>query len=235
LSYAHLQRHNPDAAKLLELLAYFDNQSIWYELLRGGLTDDSSEWLHEAMIEDIIFDDIMTTLTKYCFVEVQTALKSWSMHACVHDWTRASFKTNVDAQKYWYAFDSIAKSINADDWYSFGHLSYGRVAAHATRLVQDGFRQDGFRQDDVTYERLENAYKIAELLREQAQLTAAEEMLLLALAGSEEMLGFEDELTLNFVNNLGNVYRNLNELATAEQMLVRALVGKENALGPEHT
>jgi tetratricopeptide (TPR) repeat protein len=230
LSYTHLQRHNPNAAKLLELLAFFDNQSIWYELLHGGLTDDAPEWLHEIVADDVRFDSIMTTLAEYCFIEVQTALNTWSMHACVHDWTRASLKTATDTQKYWYAFDCILASINEDDWDYFGHLSYGHLAAHAARLVQYGFRQD-----DLTYDRLGNAFDIAELLRQQAQLTAAEEMLLLALARSEEMLGFEDELTLDFVNNLGNVYLDLNKLATAEQMLVRALVGKENALGPEHT
>ncbi|KAF3492138.1 uncharacterized protein GIQ15_01655 [Arthroderma uncinatum] len=45
LSYTALESDDPDAAKLLKLLAYFDSQSISYKLLRAGLTDGSPRWL----------------------------------------------------------------------------------------------------------------------------------------------------------------------------------------------
>ncbi|KAF3481566.1 kinesin light chain [Arthroderma uncinatum] len=105
LSYATLGREDPDAAKLLKLLAYFDNQSIWRELLCAGLTDSTPSWLHEVM-DDVAFDGAMGTLTKYCFLEVQTVdaqtqLGLWSMHSCVHDWTLATLNRDIDAEKYW--------------------------------------------------------------------------------------------------------------------------------------
>jgi hypothetical protein len=45
LSHKRLESDETEAAKILKLLAYFENQSIWYELLRGGLTDDLPEWM----------------------------------------------------------------------------------------------------------------------------------------------------------------------------------------------
>jgi hypothetical protein len=122
------------------LLAYFDNQSLWYKLFYAGVADDLPEWLHKVIADDINFAGVMRILTDYCFVEVRKATKqqateSWSMYNCVHDWTLAALNKVIDARQYWYTFDCIAASINEDDWDSLGHLSYARLAAHATRLV----------------------------------------------------------------------------------------------------
>ena len=47
LSYTRLESEDPDAAKLLKLLAYFDNQSIWYELLHAG-DADGRQYRHDT-------------------------------------------------------------------------------------------------------------------------------------------------------------------------------------------
>jgi tetratricopeptide (TPR) repeat protein len=232
LSYTRLESEDPDAAKLLKLLAYFDNQSIWYELLHAGAADDSPEWLHEVIADDN-FARVMRTLTDYCFIEVQKSTKSWSMHNCVHDWTLAALNKDIDAEQYWYAFDCIVSSINKDDGDSLRHLSYAHLAAHATRLVQDRFRRNDL-LNDIIPDRLDGASYIAQLLERQIQLTAAEQMYLRALAGCEQTLGPEHTSTLATVNNLGILYRDQGKLAQAEQFYLRALAGKEQALGPEH-
>jgi hypothetical protein len=124
LSYNRLVDKDPAAARLLKLLAYFDHQSLWYELLRAGLTDDTPQWLREILSDDIEFENVMRTLATYCFLEVRMPLQSWSMHACIHDWTLATLNRVIDPQQYWYAFDCVAASINHDDWDSLGHLGY---------------------------------------------------------------------------------------------------------------
>jgi tetratricopeptide (TPR) repeat protein len=234
ISYTRLQSDDPDAAKLLKLLAYFDNQSFWYELLHGGLTNDSPDWMHKVIADDINFDGVMRTLTDYCFLEVQTALKSWSMHTCVHDWTAAALNKVIDAQHYWYAFDCVAASINEDDRDSFGQLFYARLAAHATRLVQDRFHRNNL-MENIVPDRLHRASKIALLLTNQVQLTAAEQMYLWALAGKEKALGPNHTSTLITVSNLGILYCAQGKLENAELMYLRALAGNEKALGLNHT
>lgn len=107
LSYDHLKRNYPDAAELLELLAYFSNQSLWYELFHAGISDEYPKQLREVITGYINFDSVMRTLAEHCFLESQPKLKRWSMHTCVHDWVLARLNKTIDQQQYWYAFDCV--------------------------------------------------------------------------------------------------------------------------------
>lgn len=78
---------------------------------------------------------------------------------------------------------------------------------------------------------LKKTYGVAELLAEQGQLSAVEQMHQRALGGYERP---DHTSTLRTVNNLGNLYRNQDRLEEAGQMHMRALAGLEKALGPEH-
>jgi tetratricopeptide (TPR) repeat protein len=190
-------------------------------------------------IDDIHFASVMRTLTDYCFVEVQKATEqkvreSWSMHNCVHDWTVAALNKVIDAQQYWYAFDCIAASIHEDDWSSFGHLSYARLAAHAAWLAQGHFWRNDLISDNLP-NRLDKSFYIAYLLESQVQLTAAERFYRWALAGKEKALGPDHTSTLDTVHNLGDLYVAQGKLGLAEEFYQRALAGSEKALGPDHT
>ncbi|KAK5188945.1 hypothetical protein LTR47_011581 [Exophiala xenobiotica] len=79
------------------------------------------------------------------------------------------------------------------------------------------------------------AYLIAELLTQQVQHIAAEQMYMLTLAGYEKALGANHTSTLNTVNNLWNLYRAQGNLGKAGKMYQRALAGYEKALGADHT
>lgn len=89
ISYAHLTAEDSYAAKFLKVLAYFDNQSLWYELFHAGVTKDSPEWLRHVVADDVTFRGVMTTLTKFSFLMIDGVSGSWSMHNCIHDWTVA--------------------------------------------------------------------------------------------------------------------------------------------------
>lgn len=239
LSYTRLESEDPDAAQLLKLLAYFDNQSIWYELLNTGVADGSPKWLRKVTVDDVTFASVMRTLTDYCFVEVQKAAEqeatgSWSMHNCVNDWTLGGLSRDVDANQYWLRFDCVANQFGYEDW---GHLSairYQRFTGHACRLVHNRFQQAA-NQDDSTLTRLEQIVYLAKLLSEQVQHNAAEQMYRRALAGKEKALGPEHTSTLSTVNNLVHLYVDQGKLAEAEQMYQRALANKERNLGPDRT
>jgi len=68
---------------------------------------------------------------------------------------------------------------------------------------------------------------IAELLKQQVQLVAAEQMYMLTLAGKEKALGLD--------HILGILYRDQGKLEEAEKMYQRALAGYEKAQGLDHT
>ncbi|ERF75445.1 hypothetical protein EPUS_00238 [Endocarpon pusillum Z07020] len=233
LSYICLKNDDPNAAKLLRLLAYFDHQNLWYELFQAGLNNSLPSWLLDITSNLIDFEEIMRVLVEYCFVETQWTTKSYSMHACVHDWTLASLNKMVDSESYWYAFDCVAHSIDGE-WELLGHLRHARLAAHAARLGHDHFVQAGL-LDIIADGRAEKVEDIAQLLQKQFRLEAAAVMHQRALAGYEKALGPDHTSTLDTVNNLGILYRDQGKLDEAEEMYMRALAGKEKALGPNHT
>ncbi|OQE62181.1 hypothetical protein PENNAL_c0269G11109 [Penicillium nalgiovense] len=233
LSHVSLEMYDPDAARILKLLAYFDNQSLWYELFYSGLQGSSPRWLHEVIADDVNFDAVMRRLTDYCFLDVQAASQSWSMHNCVHDWTLASLNKDIDKELYWYAFDCATGSVAGVEEDLLGHSCYSRSAAHAKRLVHQRFYQS----ESISVlksDRLIKASHISRLLREHVHLDAAEQMYLWVLAGHEKVLGADHTSTLQIVDALGLLYHDQGELDRAEQMYLRALAGFEKALGSEH-
>ena len=195
--------------------------------------DDSPRWLHELISSDAEFEATMRQLTKYCFLEVQTSVASWSMHTCVHDWTLATLNEVVDEKQYWYAFDCVGASIEQEDSNSLGHFRLTDVTAHALRLGHVSDHRGDVMENLIT-NRLSRAVFIAELLSQQVQLAAAERMYQRALTGYEKALGPDHTSTLLTANNLGNLYRDQGKLEEAGKMYQRALQGFQNALGANH-
>ena len=245
LSYRRLRKEDTNAARLLKLLAYFNNQHIWFDLMHAGITDDCPEWLIAIIGDASNFESIMMMLTDYCFVEPQLASQSYSLHVCVHDWTLAGLNQHVESWSYWYAFACVANSIlsatrtrtlsSRSDmlaWHSLGQIRYARLAPHAVRLTHPNFDEVG---EKIPANHIYGIEYISKLLQDQAQLRAAELLYLRALAGNETALGPGHTSTLDTVNNLGILYRNQGKLDKAEQMYLRALAGYETALGPKHT
>lgn len=184
VSYSCLSREDPDAARLLKLLAYFDNQSLLHKHFRAGLTTNSPEWLRDVITDDVNFNGAMGILTGYYFLDLHPMSESWSMHNCVHDWTLASLNKDIDTVVYWYAFECAAGSVTGVDEDLLGHSCYSCSAAHAKRLVHQRFDQSEsvsiFRTDQLI-----KGSRISRLLREHVHLEAAERMYLRVLAGYE--------------------------------------------------
>ena len=233
ISFTRLGLEDPEAAQLLSLLAYFDNQNIWYEILHAGVSRVSAEWLAASTANVVAFASTMGKLVEYCFVENNGGTNSYSMHTCIHDWTLHGLNREVDVDKYWFAFDCVTASIANEGSDDFLGLRFQRLAAHGARLVNDRFQEAG-NLDNAFDQRIEGTLYIAEMLTQQIQHDAAEKMYRRALQGCEHALGPEHPSTLLTVNNLGSLYRDQGKLDQAEVMLQRALQGYEKALGPEH-
>lgn len=233
LSYAHLETDSSGAAQLLKLLAYFGNQSLWYELFQDGLTEESPKWLRELVANDMSFQSVMDILTEYSFIEVHLVSGTRSMHNCVHDWALAALNKNVDVGYYWYAFDCIDATINGVDIDSFHHITFSHSAGHAIQLVHRRFLGN-----DMIYppapDKLEKVHSVSLFLQKQIQFAAAEKMYQQALAGCEKALGPDHISTLETVNNLGDLYCDQSKLKEAEEMYQQTLAGREKALGPDH-
>lgn len=231
ISYSHLQKYDPAAAELLKMLACFDNQSIWYDLLNAGVTNESPAWLTRATADIASFESIMRVLVEYCFVNVQRTMQTFSMHNCVHDWLLAKINKPDNTKSYWYAFGCVKNSFERDDWRNLGHLSFAALAAHAVRLAHVRLHAEFAFMTERQIWAIEN---IAELLQMQVQYDAAEFLLNVALKWRETDLGPNHGSTLSVVHNLGGLYADQGKPQVAEAMYKRALIGHEQTLGLCH-
>jgi hypothetical protein len=92
VSFDHIEYQNGLSAKLLRLWAYFDNQDLWFELLRHGDSEDP-DWIIELTEDELSFHGAVRILSDHGLVEVdrpsQERIESrgYSIHRCIHSWT----------------------------------------------------------------------------------------------------------------------------------------------------
>lgn len=232
LTYRQLEEEDLLATKLLKLLAYFDNQEIWFELLHAGIGFNSPDWLQEVAGDRIGFENVMGILADYCLIEDQPGTDFYSMHNCVHDWTLACLNQVQSEQMFWYAVQCVTNSVDMDDWESLGQLRYARVTLHAQRCSIKQFQW--LTNHAFSSDHLKQIVSIADILRSQIQYATAERMYLQALAGYEKLLGPNHISTLRTINNLGLLYTNQGKLDMTKKMHERALAMSEQTLGSDH-
>ncbi|EIT82371.1 TPR repeat protein [Aspergillus oryzae 100-8] len=227
ISYNRLMKDDPEAAAMLRILAYFDNQCLWYELFHTGLKDGFPPY--EVISNDISFNGAMTALVEYSFLEFHPALKEWSMHKCVHDWVSANLRKAIGPQGYWYAFDCVSGSIKLSDKESLAYPHYSRYVPHANHLGQSRFLKSDIIQM-ITPERLGAVRDITSLLQYQAQYESAER-LLRSFLQSQAAHDPDNEVNLLIMHDLGYICLKQVKDSEAKELLGRALAGLEQIPG----
>ncbi|KAN0072345.1 hypothetical protein V8E54_009274 [Elaphomyces granulatus] len=234
LSFDHVKQRNELSAKLLRLWAYFDNQDIWFELLRHGNSKDP-EWIRELTKDELSFNEAVQVLSDHGLVEVDISSqeliesRGYSIHGCVHSWTIYVLNQEWDYDLAKLALKFVGLHVpgneSAKRW-----LTQRRLLQHAARCshaVLSGM---------VTDDGIEWAlYNLGNIYVSQGKLDEAEKMYQRALQGMEKALGPDHTSTLDTVHNLGILYKSQGKLDEAEKMYQRALQGYEKALGPDHT
>ncbi|KAH7027799.1 kinesin light chain 1 [Microdochium trichocladiopsis] len=253
LSYEHVQAQSPLAAYLLRWWAYFNNEDVWFQLLRA-VSSTGPAWMRQ-LSEELIFNDAMGVLHDYGLVEPTTMFQQpqgYSIHGCLHSWTVHVLNEERDRWLNRLAVESVASQVpghaEAEYW-----LLQKRLIPHATRSystldendIPPGWAchslgllysdQGKLGEAEKMYLLALDVNNIGNLYRNQGKLGEAEKMYLRALDGKEKALGPDHKSTLTTVQNLGVLYSNQGKLGEAEKMYLRALNGKEKALGPDHT
>ncbi|KAL4985113.1 hypothetical protein BDW68DRAFT_189921 [Aspergillus falconensis] len=211
ITYQELQRRDSAAAKLLLLLAFFDNQDIWYELIRCALYCCSPPpWFEMSVSSKLVFKAKIKALIEFSLVETRQQEGSYTLHPVVQDWCYQLHELSLISVGY-----MVPSKENRD----FTRLQQ-RLLPHANHLLQK--ERHSCQNDRI------NVYGalagLGTLYYTQGKLKEAEEMYQQALAGYEKLLSPDHISTLN-----------TGKLKEAEQMYQRALAGKEKALGPDHT
>src|SRR6266480_4524254 len=233
LSLNHIKQQNELSAKLLQLWAHFDNQDLWFELLRHGDSSDP-EWI-QRLTDELSFNEAVRVLCNHGLVEADMAEQDrvespgYGMHSCVHWWTIHILNEEWDYSLAKLALKCIGSHVPRRDmgkWW----ITQRRLLQHAARcwhLVESG--KIGDEGMEWALIRLGNMYL------DQGKLNESEKIYQRVRQGFEKALGPDHTSTFVVVNNLGMLYRDQGKLDEAEKMLQRALQGHEKALGPEHT
>jgi tetratricopeptide (TPR) repeat protein len=233
LSFNHVEQRNGLSAKLLRLWAYFDNQDLWFELLRHGDSEDP-DWIRELAQDQLSFYGAVRVLSDHGLAEVATfsqeliESQGFSIHGCVHLWAIHVLNQEWDHDLVRVAVKFVGSHIPGEEtvqpW-----LTQRRLLQHAARcsyILLNGLVPD----ESMAW----IYHNLGDLYRDQDKLAEAEQMYQRALQGKEKSLGAEHILTLDTVHNLGRLYLDHDKLVEAEQMCRRALQGREKALGAEH-
>ena len=230
LSLEHIRSQNKLSAKLLKLWAYFDNQDLWFELLKEGASS-GPEWLHEITEDELCFTEAARVLCEHGLAEAdksseesKSELNGYGMHSCVHSWTVHMLNQEWDNELASLALECIGRHVPQQNAPNFW-ITEQRLMGHATRcwkFIVDGRLDDNGKEDNV--------HMMGSLYADLGRLDEAEKMYQRALQGYEKAWGPEHTSTLSTVNNLGLLYADLGRLDEAEKMYQRALQGKEKAI-----
>ena len=234
LSLDHVEQRNSDSAKLLKLWAYFDNQDLWFELLRE-VRFDAPEWLCRITEDELSFNQALRVLCDLGLVEVDKSLESshietkgYGMHSCVHSWTVHVVNQEWDAELADLALWCVGSHI-PDEESQHCWAIRRRLLQHAGRCLGDIV--DGRTDYNGRGWILE---RFGRIFSQLGRFDEAEKMLQRALQDFEETGGSEHITIFNMIYALGNLYTRSGDLSKAEKMYQQALQGFKKTFGPEH-
>ncbi|KAI9771284.1 MAG: hypothetical protein M1840_002254 [Geoglossum simile] len=220
ISFEHIQKELPTAARLLSLMSLFDRQGIPESLLHNRYQRDEDR--------DADFEEDIHMLICYSLVEMNEDGNEFKMHRLVQFSTKKWLELYDELDGWKGTYVTLM-----DDSYPVGlHENWTVCQAlfpHAQAAV-------AYRPTDV--KPLEAwasvLFKAAWYTSEMGNYLAAQEMGLSALEARETTLGAEHLETLNSINSLGVVLGWQGKYIEAEAMHRRALEAKERVLGKEH-
>ena len=112
ISFNELQKKNQDAANLLILCAFLDNQDIWYELftpaLDSDLTKELPDWLYRCVGNQLEFEKCTRFLTRSSFVTANIEPLSFSVHSVLQRWC---FHNSDKREIAWLAIIIVASAV----------------------------------------------------------------------------------------------------------------------------
>ena len=120
--------------------AYFDNQDIWFELLRHGNSEDP-EWIHELTKDELSFNGAVRVLNDHGLVEVNMSSqeliesRGYSIHSCVHSWVVNVLNQEWDSDLAKLTLKFVGSHVPREEsakWW----LTQRRLLQHAARCSQ---------------------------------------------------------------------------------------------------
>ncbi|KAL4996120.1 Pfs, NB-ARC and TPR domain protein [Aspergillus recurvatus] len=234
VSYHEITKRDPEAAELMLVLAHFDNQDIWFELLQyGAYSPDRPKWYDSVMSDELAFRAKMRLLLGFSFVGAKLQDDSYVMHPVVRDWCLSMSESHDEAQAArlnGFALACVAYMVPTNDNQTCWALQQ-RLLPHAS-YVLGRLRSVLFTDNVVFWTSLQC---IGNLYAGQCRLNEAEDIYNWALSVCQKDLGPDHESNrhaLRIYQSLGLLYDIQARLDEAEEAYKVALAGY-TALDPD--
>ncbi|PMB63354.1 hypothetical protein BM221_010791 [Beauveria bassiana] len=192
--YQQIEKQFPLAANLLRFWAYFDNQDLWFELIKAK-NNGGPTWLRQ-LSDELVFNEAIGTLHDYGFVEPCAESLSacepqgYSIHSCLHSWTKHALNEEQSASLDRLALECVASCVmqqlidgapNEDDASQAVRLER-RLLSHAK--ISFARNQDRIEDSDQLI-----LHALGQLYTSQDLPDDAENMYSLAVRGCERAYG----------------------------------------------
>ncbi|RPB23401.1 hypothetical protein L211DRAFT_809086, partial [Terfezia boudieri ATCC MYA-4762] len=224
-SFKAIQETNPEAAKLLLICGFLNNEDISEELLKRGMN------LEPQGI--YLLEDAIRTLLSYSLAKRSSNDDSFSIHPLVHSWAKLRLESEpqkeIDIARE--AFEVVVSGVDksnegrTEDW-----IFERRVMLHIDAITKHMAQyaevsnmniQDGSRSLGDVYMRHGRQHEALGWYR-------------WALAGYEKVFGVDHPSTLNTVHNMASVFDSQGQYEKALDWYGRALAGFEKVFGVDH-
>jgi tetratricopeptide (TPR) repeat protein len=220
ISFEHIRKERPAAARLLSLMSLFDRQGIPDSLLYNHYQEG------DDMEAD--FEEDMYTLASYSLVGTNVEGKEFEMHRLVQFSTKKWLELRGELEMWKESYITIMEKAfpigRHENW-----TTCRRLFPHAETVLT--YRPAN---DDYLAQWASILFNAAWYADDKGNYNTAEEMNRRALEGYKEARGMEHSDTLASMDNLALVLRHQGRYEEAEAMNRRALDGSEKVLGMEH-
>lgn len=194
LSFDHVRAQSEEAANLLPLSAFLDNQDLWYGLFAPILNHEVFKvpnWYDKCVLDESDFKDCLTLLWKYSFIDVEIESSSFSIHPVFHRWCYHAFEEDKDIMSQ-LAMTLVVSAVPPMTMPDYS-LIQRRLLPHCDlvfSLAQQRMRNTFIDKIDLQWQCY--AYHIlGALYMDQDRLKKTEDMYLQTLEGKEKVLGAE--------------------------------------------
>lgn len=227
ISFLAVQKENPAAGDLLNLIAFLAPDAIPRSLLEEGakhIPEPLSSYLQNSQQ----LDDCIAILNRYSLIDA--ADNQISVHRLVQ--AVVQDRLNLEDQRKW--AESALRMVN--DAFSFSQLDMeswekcSRLYSHAFSASEHAQKLEVSPQETANLLNSLGGY-----LNNRMELASARAVLERALAIDEKAQGPKSTSVARDVNNLGSVLQDQGDLDGAKKCYQRALDIDEKAFGPEST
>ncbi|UPX11081.1 uncharacterized protein EKO05_0001705 [Ascochyta rabiei] len=220
ISFEHIRKQTPSAARLLSLMSFFDRQSIPESLLQDRYEGESNKIVR--------FEDDIYTLMSFSFVKQSTDGGNFDMHRLVQ-LSMKKWLELCDELEYWKEIYVALMNEN----YPTGQLEDWSVCQTLLPHAQTALKNLPVGADALELWASLSS-NVGWYMGGMGEYEKAHKLILESFEVREILLGPEDPETIDSLNRLGLTLKQLGRYDEATVVLMKALKAHEQIRGTNH-